>query len=206
MFIDRSKFRKQLLKRVAQGTFLWNYFKIWPVVSEEKNFEEFLWSPHRAKSPPHSGHVFRGIIISRTTFEKGHTRNNLVKLFQILTCNFLENFFLKFLCVCIVQNAPIYQNHVYSRIKLSQTTFEKGHLRKIPVKLFQNLTIAFREDYFLKIFFKNFFMSVECKKPPSPKQCLWTNKNFVNNFWKVSNKGTFLWNYFIIGPGVFISV
>ena len=35
IFIDRSKFCKQFLKRVTQGTFLWNYFKIWPVVSEK---------------------------------------------------------------------------------------------------------------------------------------------------------------------------
>ena len=52
MFIDRSKFREQFLKRVTQGTFLRNYFKIWQEVSEEKNFEAFLWSSHSAKSLP----------------------------------------------------------------------------------------------------------------------------------------------------------
>ena len=38
MFIDGSKFHKQILKRVTQGAFMWNYFKIWPAVSEEKIF------------------------------------------------------------------------------------------------------------------------------------------------------------------------
>ena len=38
IFIDRSKFCEQFLKRVTQGTFLWNYFKIWPAVSEKKIF------------------------------------------------------------------------------------------------------------------------------------------------------------------------
>ena len=38
---------------------------------------------------------------------------------------------------------------------------KKGHQRKIPVKLFQNLTSGFREEDFLKIFLKKvFFMSV----------------------------------------------
>ena len=40
--MDWSKFRKQFLKRVTQGTFLWNYFKIGPAVSEEKIFKELL--------------------------------------------------------------------------------------------------------------------------------------------------------------------
>ena len=43
-------------------------------------------------------------------------------------------------------------SHVYSWIKLSRPIFEKGHQRKIPVKLFQNLTFGFREKDFLKIF------------------------------------------------------
>ena len=49
MFFDRSKFRKKKLKRVTQRTILWNYFKFWHAVSEEKNFEKFLWSPHSEK-------------------------------------------------------------------------------------------------------------------------------------------------------------
>ena len=42
MFLGRSKFREQFLKRVTQGTFMWNYFKIGPAVSEEKAFKEWL--------------------------------------------------------------------------------------------------------------------------------------------------------------------
>ena len=52
VFFDRSKFSTKVLKRVTQGTILSNYFKIWQAVSEEKNFEEFLWSPHSEKKPP----------------------------------------------------------------------------------------------------------------------------------------------------------
>ena len=47
-----SKFCKQFLKRVTQGIILWNYFKIWHMVSEEKNFEESLSSLHSGKKAP----------------------------------------------------------------------------------------------------------------------------------------------------------
>ena len=52
MFFHGSKLCEQFLKRVTQGIILWNIFKISQVVSEEKNFKEFLWSPHSAKNPP----------------------------------------------------------------------------------------------------------------------------------------------------------
>ena len=42
MFMDGSKFREHFLKRVIQGTFLLNYFKIGPAVPEEKNCKELL--------------------------------------------------------------------------------------------------------------------------------------------------------------------
>ena len=38
MFMDGSNFREHFLKKVTQGTFLWNYFKIWPSVLEKKIF------------------------------------------------------------------------------------------------------------------------------------------------------------------------
>ena len=91
--MDRSKFHEQFLKRVIQGTFLWNYFKTWPAIPEEKIFKEFL-------------HVY------------------------------------------IVQEAHIHQSHIYGRIKISRTIFEKGHLRNIPVKLFKNLTRDSRGEDF----------------------------------------------------------
>ena len=47
--------------------------------------------------------------------------------------------------------APIHQSHVYGRIKILQTIFEKGHQRNIPVKLFQNLACSFGEEDFLRI-------------------------------------------------------
>ena len=40
MFLVVSKFRKQFLKMVTQGILLWNYFKIWPVIPEQKTFNK----------------------------------------------------------------------------------------------------------------------------------------------------------------------
>ena len=54
-----------------------------------------------------------------------------------------RRFFYELLHVCVVHKAPIQQSNVYRRIKISQTIFEKGHQRNIPVKLFQNLTSGF---------------------------------------------------------------
>ena len=76
MFFHGSKFCEQFLKRVTKGIILWNYFKIWHAVSEEKNFEEFLWSPHNEKSPQaptpmaamfFHGSKFRNLFLKRVT-------------------------------------------------------------------------------------------------------------------------------------------
>ena len=56
---------------------------------------KFFQSPVQ-KPPLQGGHIFRRITIARTIFKKGHTRNNLVKLFQILTCNFVDDIFKNF--------------------------------------------------------------------------------------------------------------
>ena len=42
MFLDGSKFCEPFLKRVTQGTYLWNYFKIRPTVPEEEIFKALL--------------------------------------------------------------------------------------------------------------------------------------------------------------------
>ena len=83
-----------------------------------------------------------------------------------------------------MQEAPIHQSHVYGWIKISQTIFEKGHPRNIPVKLFQNLTSGFGEEDFLRIS----SCPYNARSPHSPEPCLWTDQNFANNFWKGSPK------------------
>ena len=116
--------------------------------------------------------------ISQTIFGKGHPRNIPLKLFQNLTGSLRKENFQEFPHVRIVQVAPIHHSHAYCWIKISWTNFEKGHARNIPVKLFQNLTSNFREDDFLRISLCLYSASSQ----HSPEPCLFTDKNFVNNF------------------------
>ena len=83
-----------------------------------------------------------------------------------------------------MQEAPIHQSYVYGRIKISWSIFEKGYPRNIPVKLFQNLTSSFGEEDFLGIS----SCPYSARSPHSPEECLWTDRNFANNFWKGSPK------------------
>ena len=86
-----------------------------------------------------------------------------------MTSSFGEEDFLRISsCPYLVQEGPIYQSHVFGRIKTSQTLFEKGHPRNIPVKLFQNLTGGFEEEDFLRIS----SCPYSARSPHSPEPCL----------------------------------
>ena len=82
----------------------------------------------------------------------------------------------------------MHQSHVYGRIKILQTVFEKGHPRNIPVKLFQNLTSGFGEEDFLRIS----SCPYSARSPHPPEPCLWTDQNFANSFLKRITQETFL--------------
>ena len=69
-----TKFCEHFLKRVTKGTFLWNYFKIWPVVSE-KISKEFVHVCIVNVAPIHRSHIHERIKISLTTSEKALSRN-----------------------------------------------------------------------------------------------------------------------------------
>ena len=97
-----------------------------------------------------------------------------------------------------MQVALIHQSHVSSSIKISRTFFKKGHPRRNSVKLFQNLTIRFREEDFLRI--PSFLYSAS--SPHSPEPHFLTDQNFTNSFLKRVTQGTYLWNYFTIRPAV----
>ena len=81
MFIDKiSKifFEKGHSRNISMKCFyefLWNYFKIWPVVSEKKIVKEFVFVCIVKVAPIHQSHVHERIKTSLTTFEKGHSRN-----------------------------------------------------------------------------------------------------------------------------------
>ena len=132
---------------MTQGTFHWNYFEIWPSVSEKK--------PHTPKACLYTDQNFRNNFWKGST--KGHSCEIILKSDQRFR---RRRFFKEILHVPIVQNAPIHQNHVYTQIKISGTIFEKGHSRNIPVKLFQNQTNGNPEEKILKELLKK-FMSLQ---------------------------------------------
>ena len=83
-------------------------------------------------------------------FKEGHQMNIPVKLFQNQTSSFGEDF-LKISSCPYSARSPIHQSHVFGRIKISPTIFEKGHLRNIPVKSFQNQTSGSRGEDFKEL-------------------------------------------------------
>ena len=122
-----------------------------------KNFSEV----HTVKKAlPHGSNVFQQIKISQTIFEKGHTSNNLVKLFKILTSIFGEDFLRIFSCLYSAKSihptpSPPWRP-CFSTDQNFANNFLKSHPWNIPVKFFSNQTRGFREEDF----FKNFFISV----------------------------------------------
>ena len=111
--------------------------------------------------------------------------NNLVKLLQILTSGFGEKYFLRISSYPYGAKSlfppppppppPPHGGHVFRRIKISRTVFEKGHTRNNLVKLLKILTSGFGEEEFLS------------KNPPPPprpqrRPCFSTDQNFANNF------------------------
>ena len=135
------------------------------------------------EAPIHQTHVFGRIKILPTFFEKGHPRNIPVKLFQNLTSSFGEEDFLR------SSSCPYSARSYHSPDPCLWTDqnfaniFEKGHLRNIPLKLFQNLTSSFGEN-FLRIS----SCPYSARSPHSPEPCFWADQNFANNFLKGSPK------------------
>ena len=192
MFIDGSKFHKQFLKRVTQGTFLWNYFKIWPVVSEKKIFWEFLHIRIAQEAAIHQSHVNGRIKISLPLFEKGQPRNIPVKLFQNRTSGFREEDFFRISSCPYSARSPINQSHVFGRIKISRTIFEKRHPSNIPLKLFRQW---FHRRRFFKELLKKFnFIAMATTVLDRIKVCV--------QFLKRTSQRTFLLSLVQIGPVV----
>ena len=145
---------------------------------EEEDFLRISSCPYSARSPIHQSHVYGRIKISRTFLEKGHLRNIPVKLFQNLTSSFGEEDFLRFSsCPYSARSPHSPVPCLWTDQNFANNFFEKGHLRNIPVKLFQNLTSSFGEDL-LRIS----SCPYSARSPHSPEPCFWADQNFANNF------------------------
>ena len=200
IFFDGSKFREQFWK----GSHKEQSYELFQILTSSLGEEEFLrisFCPYSAKSPPpppHGDHVFRRIKILQKIFKKGHPRNNLVKLFQILTSGFGKEEFLRIsLCPYSAKSLPPHGNHAFRRIKILQTIFEKGH----PVTILWNyfkIWLAISEEKN----FEEFLWSPHSEKSFSPWPPFFSmDQNFVNNFEKGHTRNN-LMNYSKFWPAV----
>ena len=140
-----------------------------------KNFSEV----HTVKkASPHGGHIFRHIKYSQTIFEMGHTRNNLLKLFQILSRGFGEEDFLRISsCLYSAKSFPPMVAMFFNRSKFREQFFKKS-----PKE--QSCEIISKSDkQFQRIrILKNFSEVHKVKKASPPwRPCFWTDQNFANN-------------------------
>ena len=126
-------------------------------------------------------HVNWQIKISRTIFEKGHSRNISIKLFQNLTSTFREEDFLG-VCSC-----PYSQSSPHSLVPCLKTD-QKQLLRKVTRGTFLWNYFKIWGSGFGQDFLRISSCLYSAQSPHSHKPCLWMDQNFANIFWKGSPK------------------
>ena len=99
-------------------------------------FKNFFMSLYSTRSPNSSEPWFWPDQNFANNFWKGSPKEHSCEIISKSDQRFRRRRFFKNSHVHIVQEAPIHQSHIYGRIKISPTIFEKGHPRNIPVKLF----------------------------------------------------------------------
>ena len=132
-----------------------------------------------------------------TILEKGHQRNISMKLFRNLISGFRGEEFWRISPKSMCKKPPSHGGHVFRRIKISRTIFEKGHPRNNPVNFFPNQTRGFRED-FLRISSSRY----SAKSLPSHGGHVFRRIKISQTVFEKGHTGTILWNYFKIGPAV----
>ena len=152
MFFNESKFHKQFLKRVTQEI-LWNYFRIWQAVSEEKNFDEFLWSPHREKSPPWQPYFSKGQNFTNNFWKGSHNEQSCENIpnsdQRFRRRRFFKNFFMSAHCK-IPPPHPL--RPFFSTDQNFTNTFWKGSPKEQSCEI-----ISKSDNQFQRRSFKEFF-------------------------------------------------
>ena len=124
-----------------------------------------------------------------------------MKLFKNLTRSFGEGF-LRISSCPYSARSPHSQSHVFGQIKILRTVFEKGHLRNISVKLFQNRTSGCRgEDLKKKKKKENQKFNKNSISLPWQYR-VFDGINFCEQFLKRTSQGTFLPSLVQICPAV----
>ena len=124
----------------------------------------------------------------RTVFEKGYTKNIPVKLFQNLTSGFGEDDFLKISSCPYSARSPHSPEPCLRTNQNFKNSFWKGSPKEHSCEIISKSDQQFQR----RRFFKNFFMSVKCKKPPFTRAMFWDGSKFRQHFLKRVTQGTFL--------------
>ena len=134
-----------------------------------KNFSEV----HTVqKASPHGALVFQRITISQTLFEKGHTRNNLVKLFQILTCDFREEDFLRIsLCLYSAKCSHSPEPCLFTD-QTFMNNFRKGSHKENSCEIISKLDQRFQGRRLFKDFLRISSCLYSARSPHSQEPCL----------------------------------
>ena len=176
--MDASKFREQIFEKGYLRNIPVKLFQNLTSSFREEDFLRISSCPYSARNP-HSPEPCLWTDQNFTNiFGKGSPKEHSCEIISKSDQQFRRRRFFQEFHVPIVQEAPIHQSHIYGWIKILRTIFEKGHLRNIPVKLFQNLTSSFREEDFLRIS----SCPYSARGPHSPEPCFWAEQNFANNF------------------------
>ena len=135
--------------------------------------------------PPHRGHVFRLIKISQTIFEKGHQRNNPVKLFQNLTRRFRGEEFWRISLKSTQWKKPLPTVAMF----LDGSKYREQFLKKVTQGTILRNYSKFWPAVSEKKIFKEFLHARLLQKVSPPwRPCFTTDQNFANDFWKGSPK------------------
>ena len=136
------------------------------------------------KAPIHQSHIYRQIKILRTVFEKGHSKNIPVKLFQNLTSSFEEEDFLRISSCPYSARSPHSPEPCLCMDQNFAFTFLKGSPKEHSCEIISKSDQQFWRTRFLRIS----SCPYSARSPQSPEPCLWMDQNFANNFWKGSPK------------------
>ena len=170
MFTDRSKFRDQFLKRVTQGTFLWNYFSLTSGFREE-DFLRICPCPHSAKSPQSPEPCLLTDQNFTTNFWKGSPKNHSCEIISKSDKEFQRRFFKNFFMSIQYKKLPFTRAMFMDRSK-SFEQFWKGSPKEYSCEI---ITKSDQRRRFLKNCLKNLI-----SLPWQPEFLM--ESNSVNNF------------------------
>ena len=146
--MDRSKFCEQFLKRVTQGTFLSNYFKIWPAVSEKKIFLRIFSCLYSARSSHSSEPSLWTHKNFANNFWKGSPKEHSCKIISKSDQRFQMRRFLK---NCLKKNLVTIATRVFDGIKFCEHSLKRTSHGTFLPSLVQTGPAVWEENLFKEI-------------------------------------------------------